>query len=226
MDKRLSQIKYNEILFKASKLDMEQIVFEDQRILKDEKDVSEEYDFGLIFGNASMIPLRADKGIELYRKQIVRRLIVSGGIGFLNTDRIVPEADKMQQYLLERGIPEEDIIVERFSRNTVENIQNSLQILNSRYDNVEKMRFALITSDFHVRRCLGLFEKQLGKKENVIGCGALDGVNDIQHWSNSFTGKRHILIEAMMLCMYAKQNRLDDIEISNLAFQRVRNRFK
>ena len=226
MDKRLSQIKYNEILFKASKLDMEQIVFEDQRILKDEKDVSEEYDFGLIFGNASMIPLRADKGIELYRKQIVRRLIVSGGIGFLNTDRIVPEADKMQQYLLERGIPEEDIIVERFSRNTVENIQNSLQILNSRYDNVEKMRFALITSDFHVRRCLGLFEKQLGKKENVIGCGALDGVTDIQHWSNSFTGKRHILIEAMMLCMYAKQNRLDDIEISNLAFQRVRKRFK
>ena len=129
MDKRLSQIKYNEILFKASKLDMEQIVFEDQRVLKDEKDVSEEYDFGLIFGNASMISLRADKGIELYRKQIVRRLIVSGGIGFLNTDRIVPEADKMQQYLLERGIPEEDIIVERFSRNTVENIQNSLQIL-------------------------------------------------------------------------------------------------
>ncbi len=226
MDKRLSQIKYNEILFKASKLDMEQIVFEDQRVLKDEKDVSEEYDFGLIFGNASMISLRADKGIELYRKQIVRRLIVSGGIGFLNTDRIVPEADKMQQYLLERGIPEEDIIVERFSRNTVENIQNSLQILNSRYDNVEKMRFALITSDFHVRRCLGLFEKQFGKKENVIGCGALDGVNDIQHWSNSFNGKRHILIEAMMLCMYAKQNRLDDIEISNLAFQRVRNRFK
>lgn len=220
MDRQLSQISYSDILLKATPDDITKIVFEDERIIKpaDKK----QYDIGFVFGGISMIPYRVDKAIELYNQDIVKRILVSGGIGFMNTDRRTPEADKMLRYLLDYGIPKEDILVERFSRNTNENISHSFNILNQEYGDITGLNYVLITSDFHVRRCLGLFETQLEHGENIIGCGIQDGIKDADNWQKSLAGKKQILMEAIALCMYAKQKRLPDTEIKDLSLNRRR----
>ena len=62
---------------------------------------------------------RLDKGSELWRDQERRGvIIVSGGQG---PDEVVSEAEAMHGYLVRQGIPEESILDEDRSRNTMEN---------------------------------------------------------------------------------------------------------
>lgn len=213
---KLSEIKYKDLICKTTKNDLEQIVFE-----KENSQVQEKCDVGFIFGGVSMLPYRVDKGIELYQNGLVDKLLVSGGVGFMNTDRKTPEALKMYDYLREHDIPDKDIIVESFSRNTVENIQNSLTLLKEKYD-IDKSTYALVTSDFHVRRCLGLFASVLGHRDTLFGSGVKDGKTDIDSWDNNFYGKRMIYQEAIALCMYAKQSRLEDLEIGGLELTKTK----
>ncbi len=97
----------------------------------------------------------------------------------------------------------------------MENIKNSFELLNDKYDYL-KLKYALITSDFHIRRCLGLFENALGRGDTLFGSGVLDGVKDINSWNNSIAGRKQILQEALSLCLYVQQGKLKDIELPDV----------
>ena len=57
----------------------------------------------------------------------------------------------MRAYLIEKGIPESDVILESQSTTTLENLQYSKQIL----DRMEGRKYtALVTSNYHVYRAL------------------------------------------------------------------------
>lgn len=212
---KLSEIKYRDILCGARKEDIDKIVFEKEHQVEDRCEI------GFIFGGISMIPNRVDEGIRLYEDGLINRILVSGGVGFLNTDRKVPEAYKMRRYLIDQGIPSKDIIVEDRSRNTVENIENALELLNDEYD-IRKLKIALISSDFHIRRCLGLFAHELGQKETLFASGVADGKTDIINWGNNLYGARLVLTEAILLSMYAKKGKIEDLEIPGLELSRKR----
>ncbi len=208
---KLTKLSYIDVL-KATKEELTDIVFEQEN-----SEVQEKCDVGIILGSEALYKGRSDKGIELYKNGLVEKLAVTGGIGFLNHDRKTPEAHKMYEYLVERGIPKKDILVENESRDTRENMTNTLRILESRYSglDVRDLSYAIITSDFHVRRSLGLFGKVLGIDEKITGSGVLDGKTDINSWYNSPYGRKTIRKEALLLLNFAKKNRfLHDIEIS------------
>jgi uncharacterized SAM-binding protein YcdF (DUF218 family) len=69
---------------------------------------------------------RLDRGIRLYREGAAPLLLLSGGGA-----GPVPEAEIMQQIALSRGVPERALLVERRSRNTVENAREAAQLLHS-----------------------------------------------------------------------------------------------
>lgn len=210
---KLSEIKKSDILFRSKSSDLEKIVFEQENnILKKRCDV------GVVFGGISMLPYRVDQAATLYQEGLIDKILVTGGIGFLNTDRKIPEALKMQNYLLSLGIPNSDILVEQNSRNTFENTFYSMELLQDDY-NLDDINIALITSDFHIRRCLGLFSQYLNS-DNLFGSGVVDGKTDIGSWKNTLYGKRLILQEAMLLCRYVKQSMIPDMEIKGLSLER------
>ena len=78
--------------------------------------------------------------------------IVSGGQGE-NEPR--PEADVMRDYLVEYGIAPERILVENESRNTVENIRNSMKLFDPERDSA-----GIVTNDFHMFRACAIAKKQ------------------------------------------------------------------
>ena len=88
--------------------------------------------------------------------------IVSGGQGW---NEPCPEAEGMRQYLLEKGISEERILAETESRNTLENIQNSMVLLDS-----DKDRVGIVTNNFHIFRGCAIAEK--AGIRNVYGIAA------------------------------------------------------
>lgn len=204
---------------------------------KKKVEVKEKCDIGFIFGGVSMIPYRVENGIELYNKKLVDRLLISGGVGYQNVDRKNTEAFKMYRYLLEKGIPKQDILVEDSSRNTIENIHNTLQLLKKDYENKEipNIKFALISSDFHIRRCLGMFalqmeqfnQKELGDmysleqmKNNLSAYATKDGTHDKEIWQNSSAGKKMILQEALSLLWYTRSHKMEDLEIPELSLKK------
>ena len=72
-------------------------------------------------------------------------------------DETISEAEAMEKYLIEKGIPREDIIIENESKTTYENIYNSKKIIESR----EGRKYtALVTSNYHVYRALRYCRKK------------------------------------------------------------------
>lgn len=121
---------------------------------------------GLLDGNrvSRLLANRLDAAIKIYRKCKVKPILIpSGGRG---SDETLSEAEAMQNYLLEHGIPQENILPETESATTMENLRNSKAMIESRG---ETGRVALVSSNYHVYRCL-LFAKQLNFR--CIGIGA------------------------------------------------------
>ena len=205
---KLNDITYYDLLTKYHNKDnLEDIVFDTQY-----PKVESKADFGIVFGGISMIPYRVQEALRLYNEELIDKLVLTGGIGFLNKDRKTPEALKMREYLLNHSVPDSDIIVEGKSRSTYENIDLFLQILKNQY-NLDDTSFALITSDFHIKRCLAMVRKLLDNDALLCGCGAKDNITDINSWYKNNYGKRLILKEALLLCHYAKKGIIDNLDI-------------
>ena len=116
-------------------------------------------DYVIILGskireNGTLTPIlqaRVDKAIEFAKEQkekANRRIVFvpSGGKG---KDEIIAEAEAMKNYLIEKGISPEDIIVEDESRNTYQNLKFSKQKIDE--DNKDgKIIFS--TTNYHVFR--------------------------------------------------------------------------
>ncbi len=92
-------------------------------------------------------------------------VIVSGGQG---SDEIITEAQGMKDYLVDKGLDENRIIMEDKSTNTMENLKFSYEIIEEMYGN--DANIAICTSNFHVYRAT-LLAENIGI-ENVSGLAA------------------------------------------------------
>ena len=81
--------------------------------------------------------------------------IVCTGGGTSSSNPYVTEAGQMAAWLKEQGIAPERIIVENRSYSTEDNVLNTYRILSRDYPQVTSL--ALVSSDYHLRRCYLLF---------------------------------------------------------------------
>jgi len=115
---------------------------------------------GLNADNESFTMLRRVNRASLYLMNNPDcKVIVSGGITGKNT---ISEAGVMKRLLIERHIEEDRIIVEDKAKNTIENVINSLNIID---DNSKKI--VVCSSDYHILRSK-LIALKKGYKLNSI----------------------------------------------------------
>lgn len=98
---------------------------------------------------------RAIHAVYLYKKGLVKNILVSGGDGNLLEARR-KEADLIKEALMWMGVAERDIVTENISRNTNESALEVKKIISA--DTLQGP-FLLITSGYHMRRSLGCFKK-------------------------------------------------------------------
>ncbi len=111
---------------------------------------------------------RADKALEFWRAQKEKTgkeavFIPSGGQG---GDEPMPEAEAIRRYLISQGIEDKQILPEKRSVNTYENMAFSKEIMQAA-DPEGKAAFS--TSSYHVFRS-GLWARQAGLNAEGIGC--------------------------------------------------------
>ncbi|OWA36267.1 hypothetical protein B9G55_07720 [Saccharibacillus sp. O16] len=112
---------------------------------------------------------RLKRGIAFYKKQeampyVPPKFVVSGGKG---SDEIISEAAAMRNYLLEQGIPDEWIIMEDQSVNTLQNMAFSKKIMDEQ-SGEGQYRCVFATNNFHLFRA-GVYARKAGLKADGIG---------------------------------------------------------
>ncbi|XLP21243.1 YdcF family protein [Bacillus toyonensis] len=132
-------------------------------------------DFIIVLGsgliNDKVPPLlasRINKAIDFYWKQAAVNtpptIIFSGGQG---PDEGLPEAEAMQNYAVEKGIPLEHTVQENRSVNTYQNMSFSKEIMDSLKPE-GKYRSIFTTNNFHLFRA-GIYARQAGLNSQGIG---------------------------------------------------------
>lgn len=112
---------------------------------------------GLINGNqvSKLLSERIEKAIRIYEMSLSSvKLVCSGGQG---PGESISEAEAMMKYLIDRGIPQADILIENQSTSTMENLRNSQMLIRSRGG---RQYTCLVTSNYHVLRAM-IYAKNL-----------------------------------------------------------------
>lgn len=124
--------------------------------LMDEK---QQADLGVVLGNkieldgmpSERLRYRLEKAVELYRKGYFPGILVSGGIGSEGYD----ESQIMKQYLIDKGIPADKILMDHHGLNTRMTAQNTKKIMDSR----KLTSVMVITQFYHISRTKLAFYK-------------------------------------------------------------------
>ena len=90
-----------------------------------------------------MLKDRLDKGIELYENNVAPKIIVSGDHGQTNYD----EVNAMKNYLIDKGIPSEDIFMDHAGFSTYDSVYRAKEIFC-----LSKM--VIVTQKYHLYRAL------------------------------------------------------------------------
>jgi uncharacterized SAM-binding protein YcdF (DUF218 family) len=127
------------------------------------------FDIGIVLGGFSNFNTTVDDrlnfnnavnrltdAIVLYKKGIVKKLLITGGDGSLSGAKS-PEAEKVEPFLIQMGVRKEDILLESRSRNTHENALFTKQLIDSQQ--LKSSKLLLITSAFHLPRAAPCFKK-------------------------------------------------------------------
>lgn len=95
--------------------------------------------------------LRLDHAFALYQQGVVKNIIVSGGLGREGFE----EADVMRDYLIQRGVPAENIFADRGGYDTYETARNAKIIMHA-----QGFSSAVVVSHyFHLPRALVTFKR-------------------------------------------------------------------
>ncbi|MBR4072019.1 MAG: YdcF family protein [Clostridia bacterium] len=97
---------------------------------------------------------RLNTALELYEASEGATIIVSGGQG---DNEVRTEASAMKEYLLEKGIASDRVIEEDRSRNTIQNINYSFEIIKEA--GLEDSIVVSVSNAFHIPRIILLCEK-------------------------------------------------------------------
>ncbi|MED1780557.1 YdcF family protein [Brevibacillus fortis] len=118
-------------------------------------------------GPSPVLRERLEQAVTLYEEGYVSKLLVTGGLG---EGKTITEAAVSRNYLVAKGIPEEDILLESKSTSTYENLLYGQQVLEE-HDIQDAM---IISHDYHLARAmimadsLGIVASPVGTTSHVL----------------------------------------------------------
>ncbi len=144
---------------------------------------------GLLGGHriSKLLASRIDKAIEIYELCGRRaKLIPSGGKG---SDESISEAEAIRDYLLEKGIPASDILIENRSTTTMENLRYSRALIEAGNPK-QPYRCAFVTSNYHVLRT-AVYARKAGLNGECVGAPTR-----MYYWISAFLREYAAILEA------------------------------
>ncbi len=189
----------------------------DKIVFSNVKDSGKSAKYGIVFGSYTLQKYRVEQAASLYKEGRVKKLILTGGKGGISNinNEDVPEAEIMKMSLVEKGVSEQDLILDDTSNSTIENGINVAKILNNLEGSIQEL--LLISSEFHLKRCMAIMKKYYKENIDYILVPAKDGFTDKENWflsENEYNSGRNLVeFEADLLIKYAKEGKNYDLDI-------------
>ena len=122
-----------------------------KQIIKNEDETINNIDCLLVLGAGIinnerptlMLKDRLDKSIELYKKGLAHKIIMSGDHGKINHN----EVGIMKKYAIERGVPSEDIFMDHAGFCTYDSIYRAKEIFGAK-------KIIIVTQKYHLYRAI------------------------------------------------------------------------
>ena len=120
------------------------------------------------WGPSVLLQDRLDEALDYWEDHPEILIVVSGGQG---SNEPTTEARAMADYLMEAGVPEEQLLLEDWSHNTNENLRYSIELLaGAGYDTTADI--AVVSNGFHLARVRLLWERAAGGDGNLTTLAA------------------------------------------------------
>ena len=156
---------------------------------------------------------RVPKAVSLYRDLRASKMLFCGGIVRETEYGSHSEAMLMKKNALESGIPDEDILLEELSQTTKENILCSLLVLERTFKLCNIGELLVVTTNYHMRRCLLMAETYMPKWIKFYPCPAEDPITQRDNWFKNEKGYQRVMGEAWKIICYVNEKSISDFEI-------------
>lgn len=107
-------------------------------------------------GPSVLLKDRLDEALDYYEDHRDLTIVVSGGQG---RDEAMSEARCMYDYLVEHGVPKQKILQEDQSFSTLENLKNTMQLLQQAGYGEQLDQILIVSNGFHLTRVRMLFDR-------------------------------------------------------------------
>jgi len=115
------------------------------------------------WGPSILLQDRLDTALAYWKEHPEVTIVASGGQG---PDEPVSEAQAMRDFFVENGVPEEQVLMEEKSHNTLQNLRYSLRLLeDAGYDTQQDT--VVVSNGFHLARVRMLWGRLMGDTEHL-----------------------------------------------------------
>lgn len=179
------------------------------------KDDGETADLAILLGSRPERAIeRATAAAELYLAGRVKAVLASGGVEWEYNGEMISEADLMKRVMMEKGVPEDAILVDNEARTTVENMICSTLVINRTVKISRTESVIIVTSLFHMRRSLALARALLPRKFSVSAYPSYPSVTTDEWLKNE--GNVKMLDSSITLLRRLIDNRVvEDVEVED-----------
>ena len=172
------------------------------------EDGGEKADCIIVLGSMKAVEYRVPVAVRLYHAGRAPKIMMCGGLA---GDAV--EADRMAARAKELGVPAEDILLERSSVNTIENILFSMTELQRSFWLNRVKSLLLVTNPCHMRRSLHIARYLYPASIQVHPCPAEDTNTRRHNWMLTDKGRARVLAEAQNLMRCVQNGVFPDFEI-------------
>ena len=177
------------------------------------EDTGENADCIIVLGSSKAAKYRIPVAVAAYKAGRANKVLLCGGKLRDFPSGNLCEAEHMYQAAVDLGVSEDDIILEKSSQNTVENILFALTELQKAFslNNINKV--ILVTTTYHMKRSMAIARYLIPKHISIIPCPADDTNTKRDNWMQSSVGIERAKKEAAKLIKYVINGVIPDFEI-------------
>lgn len=167
----------------------------------------------IVLGSIKAYKYRVPVAAKAYLSGRSKKVMLCGGSIREFAEGHMSEAEHMRQYILELDVPEDSIILENNSQNTIENILYALvELQRSMWlNNVRKI--LLVTTTYHMRRSLHIARYLFPSHIEIHACPADDTATKRDTWMSTDVGVKRVRDEVFNIVNCVKRGVFPDFEI-------------
>lgn len=167
-------------------------------------------DLIMVLGSRKACEYRLPEAVRLYNEGKAPRILLSGGQVQKTSMGRMAEWESMKNAALAMGVPESDMLIEKWSKNTAENFKFTDELLMGYLP--EGITIILVTTAYHMRRAMCLAKKLMPKYE-FIPCPVQKGSAAKENWYRTDKGRQTVLDEWRKFGYYIEVGLIDDEDI-------------